>query len=85
VIEANQAAWLASELAAAPSGVPLIVALYHPPYSVDAFHGGSATMGQALDTACASAARVPELVLSGHVHDYQRFTRAMAGSATKVT
>ncbi len=77
VIEPDQAAWLASELRAAPAGVPVIVALHHPPFSIDAFHGGSATMGQVLDNAFAVAERIPDLVLSGHVHDYQRFTRTM--------
>jgi hypothetical protein len=78
VIEADQAAWIASELAAAPTGVPLVVALHHPPYSVDAMHGGSARMGEVLDAAFQTSGRVPDLVLSGHVHDYQRFTRTMA-------
>jgi hypothetical protein len=77
VIEPDQAAWLQSELAAAPAGVPLIVALHHPPYSVDATHGGSARMGQVLDQAFTGSGRIPDLVLSGHVHDYQRFTRTM--------
>jgi hypothetical protein len=81
VIEPDQAAWLASELAAAPAGVPLIVALHHPPYSADAHHGGSARMGEVLDTAFQSSGRVPDLVLSGHVHDYQRFTRTMPSGA----
>ena len=84
VIEPDQAAWLASELAAAPTGVPLIVALHHPPYSVDAMHGGSALMGQMLDTAFHASGRVPDLVLSGHVHDYQRFTRTMPDGSTKL-
>lgn len=82
VIKADQAAWLASELTAAPAGVPLIVALHHPPYSIDAYHGGSATMGEVLDTAFQTAGRVPDLVISGHVHDYQRFTRTLADGAT---
>ena len=82
VIEPDQAAWLESELEAAPSGVPLIVALHHPPYSADAFHGGSATMAEVLDTAVQGSGRNPDLVLSGHVHDYQRFTRTMPGSST---
>jgi Calcineurin-like phosphoesterase len=77
VIEPDQAAWLASELEAAPPAVPLIVALHHPPYSADAFQGGSKSMGQVLDTAFQTSKRVPDLVLSGHVHDYQRFTRTM--------
>jgi acid phosphatase type 7 len=84
VIEPDQAAWLASELAAAPAGVPLIVSLHHPPYSADAFHGGSAKMGEVLDTAFGTSGRVPDLVLSGHVHDYQRFTRTMPGSGTEL-
>jgi len=84
VIEPDQAAWLQSELAAAPTGVPLIVTLHHPPYSADAFHGGSAKMGEVLDTAFQGSGRTPDLVLSGHVHDYQRFTRTMPGSSTTV-
>jgi hypothetical protein len=82
VIEPDQAAWLESELKAAPPGVPLIVSLHHPPYSVDAFHGGSATMGEVLDTAFQGSGRTPDLVLSGHVHDYQRFTRTMPDGST---
>jgi 3',5'-cyclic AMP phosphodiesterase CpdA len=77
VIEADQAAWLESELAAAPEGVPLIVSLHHPPYSCDAHHGGSQKMGTVLDAAFVAAGRWPSLVLSGHVHDYQRFTRTV--------
>jgi acid phosphatase type 7 len=77
VVAADQAAWLASELGAAPTGPPLIVALHHPPYSIDDFHGGSAAMGEVLDTAFHASGRTPDLVLSGHVHDYQRFTRTM--------
>jgi hypothetical protein len=34
-------------------------------------------MGDALDSAFAAGGREPDLVLSGHVHDYQRFTRTM--------
>jgi len=84
VIEPDQAAWLASELAVAPAGVPLVVALHHPPYSADAFHGGSVKMGEVLDTAFQSSGRLPDLVLSGHVHDYQRFTRTMPESGTEL-
>ena len=36
-------------------------------------------MGEALDGACNASGRIPELVLSGHVHDYQRFTRTING------
>jgi hypothetical protein len=73
--EPSQTEWLAGELSAAPADKPLIVALHHPPYSVDSMHGGSAHMGEALDQAFDASKRTPDLVLSGHVHDYQRFAR----------
>jgi hypothetical protein len=78
-LEQSQVDWLTSELTSAPSNLPLIVALHHPPYSIDAMHGGSQRMGEALDGAFTSASRAPDLVLSGHVHDYQRFTRTLDG------
>jgi hypothetical protein len=75
VIEPDQEAWLREELRAASSEVPLIVALHHPPYSADAHHGGSKKMGALLDRTFTTAERWPELVLAGHVHNYQRFNR----------
>lgn len=80
-LEPVQTAWLASELAAAPADRPLIVAIHHPPYSVDAMHGGSAPIGKPLEDAFTASGRTPDLVLSGHVHNYQRFTRALNGKA----
>ncbi len=76
-IEQDQQEWLVEELKAAPEGVALIVALHHPPYSCDAHHGGSQRMGTILDAAFTAAKRWPDLVLTGHVHDYQRFTRSV--------
>jgi hypothetical protein len=78
-LESTQIDWLTGELKAAPADRPLIVALHHPPYSIDAMHGGSQRMGDALDGAFAASGRTPDLVLSGHVHDYQRFTRTLGG------
>jgi hypothetical protein len=77
----SQVAWLVAQLESAPVGVPLVLALHHPPYSIDAFHGGSQTLGATLDGAFTAAGRTPQMVISGHVHDYQRFTRRF-GSAT---
>jgi hypothetical protein len=77
-IAEDQAAWLVGELEAA-SERALILALHHPPYSADAHHGGSARMGELLDGAFAEAGRIPDLVMSGHVHNYQRFTRSFEG------
>lgn len=84
-LEQSQTDWLTNELKAASTDRPLIVALHHPPYSVDQFHGGSQKMGTALDASFAASARVPDLVLSGHVHDYQRFTRTLPGGSDPLT
>jgi Calcineurin-like phosphoesterase len=78
-LEPEQTAWLTQELKDADASKPLIVGLHHPPYSIDAHHGGSQTMGEALDQAFKDSGRVPDMVLSGHVHDYQRFTRTIDG------
>ena len=78
-VDATQLAWFVGELEAAPADRPLLVALHHPPYSADAHHGGSPRMAGLLDDAFAQARRLPDLVLAGHVHNYQRFTRTTQG------
>jgi hypothetical protein len=78
-VQQDQVEWLVSELKGAPTGSALLVALHHPPYSADAHHGGSARMGQLLDEAFQKSERVPDMVLSGHVHNYQSFTRTIGG------
>lgn len=78
-LEESQVQWLTGELAEAPKDTPVIVALHHPPYSVDSMHGGSVHMGEALDQAFKGSGRAADLVLSGHVHDYQRFSRIFEG------
>ena len=84
VIKPDQAKWLQEELTMAPTDRPLIVALHHPPYSCDAMHGGSKKMGAVLDAAFATAGRWPEVVLSGHVHNYQRFSRKLNGNGKSI-
>jgi hypothetical protein len=56
----------------------VIIALHHPPLSADAKHGGSSGALADLDAACKQAKLWPDLVLSGHAHLYQRFTRKMS-------
>lgn len=79
VVQTDQAAWLAEELAAADRKLPVIVSLHHPPYSVERVHGGSRAMESLLDAAFEQAQRPADAVLSGHVHNYQRFTRPLQG------
>jgi hypothetical protein len=78
-LEPRQTAWLVEQLRVAHPQQPLVVALHHPCFSVDAHHGGSARMADALTAAFRSAGRYPQMVLSGHVHDYQRFTWKLDG------
>lgn len=78
-LDQDQQDWLQAELAAAPTDRALIVAMHHPIYSADAHHGGSAYMGGVLDAAIQAAGRVPDAVLTAHVHNYQRFTRSLEG------
>lgn len=74
-IDSNQQMWLTNEFATAPKDRALILALHHPIYSFDAFHSGSSKMADALENAIRDTGRVPNLVLTGHVHDYQRIEK----------
>jgi hypothetical protein len=55
----------------------VIIATHHPPFTGGAEHGGSPLMLQDIDSACTAAGIWPHAVLSGHVHNYQRFTRVV--------
>jgi hypothetical protein len=76
-IRAPQTDWLIGELKTLPTDVPLIVTLHHPPYSADDHHSGSTHMIKVLDEATAASGRRPDVVIAGHVHNYQRLTRAL--------
>jgi hypothetical protein len=78
VLKPDQIAWFESELRAAPAGKALILAVHHPLYSAYGSRPGSQKLYSVIDAACRAANRVPDLVLSGHVHDYQRFTGTLA-------
>src|SRR5215475_6143633 len=57
----------------------LIIAVHHPPYSLDKTHGGYPDIVSALDQAMQTTKVFPHAVLSGHVHNMQRFTRRYEG------
>jgi acid phosphatase type 7 len=78
-IHQDQIDWFRSELAAAAPDLALIVTVHHPPYSGDTEHSGSSAVHQVLFDSFAAVGRYPHLVLSGHVHNYQRFTTDVAG------
>jgi acid phosphatase type 7 len=74
-VKPPQTTWLVNELKSLPKDVPVFVALHHPIYSADTYHSGSTHMKQMLETAAEASGRHPEMVLAGHVHDYQRLTK----------
>jgi len=57
--------------------LPLIVTLHHPIYSADDHHSGSTFMKEVIETAAQEAERHPDMVVAGHVHDYQRLTKTL--------
>jgi hypothetical protein len=71
----DQQHYLNTQMAAADPKKKLLVAVHHPPYSLDSVHGGTPDILNALDQAIESSGRTPDAVLSGHVHNYQRFSR----------
>jgi hypothetical protein len=84
VLHPDQIAWLVNELKTLPKSLPLIVTLHHPPYSADDHHGGSQPMHDALNGAFTQAGGWPDMVLAGHVHNYQRFTRKLAANKWEI-
>ncbi len=78
-IHQDQIDWFQKELAAADPNLALIVTVHHPPFSGDDEHSGSSAVGQVLSSAFQATGRYPNLVLSGHVHNYQRFTSVVQG------
>ena len=53
----------------------LIIAHHHPAYTAGSIHGWSQQMLSQIDAVCNETGVWPHAVLSGHAHNYQRFTR----------
>lgn len=53
----------------------LILCLHHSAYSADINHGSSRRMQGFLENAFKEANVMPDVVFSGHVHNYQRFSK----------
>jgi len=75
----DQYHWFVAQLKKAPKNKCLLLSLHHPPFSLDTTHGGYPDILDAIDQASKEAGRHPDMVLSGHVHNYQRFTRTIGG------
>lgn len=77
----SQQDWFIEQLRSAPTDKWLVVAAHHPCFSLDETHGGYVEILSAMDAAFAAADRAPDVILSGHVHAYQRFSRDFFGKS----
>ncbi|MBW8682901.1 metallophosphoesterase family protein [Chitinophaga rhizophila] len=78
VVTEEQREWLKGELIAADSERPdkaLIICIHHAPYSADINHGSSLPMITLLEAVFEETGIRPDIVFSGHVHNYQRLSR----------
>ncbi len=55
----------------------LIIAVHHPPFTGSSQHTPNPMMLTDIDNACTQAGILPDLVLSGHAHLYERYTRVV--------
>ena len=81
VITPNQRNWFKEELITAAAERPekaLILALHHAPYTADINHGSSVPMIEFLEGVFEETGVRPDIVFSGHVHNYQRFNKHYA-------
>lgn len=78
VVTDEQRQWLIDELKRADGERPhkaVILCLHHSPYSADINHGSSMPMIALLEGVFEETGIYPDIVFSGHVHNYQRFSR----------
>jgi hypothetical protein len=81
-IDSVQQQWLTHEFLTAPKDKALIITLHHPIYSFDDHHSGSPAMADVVQHAINDSRRVPNMVLSAHVHNYQRVEREIVQGGT---
>lgn len=84
-IKKDQKSWFIKELQHAAehsADKAIILCLHHAPYSADFNHGSSLAMIDFLETAFATAGVKPDVVFSGHVHNYQRFSKQYSDGKT---
>lgn len=73
--------WFVEQLRKADKNKCVMLTLHHPPYSLDGEHGGYPDILDTIDQAVEKAGgRYPDIIFSGHVHNYQRFQRKVKGA-----
>lgn len=78
------AAALAERTATPSNPQALILAVHHPPFTGSDQHFPSVAMLQQIDTCCQQAGIWPDLILSGHAHLYERYTRVMKADGRQI-
>lgn len=84
--DTQQLTFLANQLQAAAgqrkqgTQFALIIAVHHPPFTGSVDHFPSPAMLKDIDAACNQAGIMPDLVLSGHAHLYERYIRTVSGN-----
>ena len=73
----EQIDWFKKELSNASNEKALIVCVHHSPFSADIRHSGSVNTLNMLDSTFRDSRRLPDVILSAHVRNYQRFTRKL--------
>ncbi len=73
----TQQDWFVAQLKQVDPATCLIVAVHQPPYSLDKMHSGYPAVNSAIDQAAQETGIWPHAVFSGHVHNFQRFTRTV--------
>jgi hypothetical protein len=62
----------------------LVLAVHHPPFTISNSHFPSPAMLAQIDAACLAAKIWPDMVLSGHAHLYERYTRTMTADGRQI-
>lgn len=78
IVSSDQRTWFIEELKAAHASRPdkaLIICMHHAPYSADVNHGSSIAMISFLESCFNESGVLPDIIFSGHVHNYQRFEK----------
>ncbi|TLV03206.1 metallophosphoesterase family protein [Dyadobacter luticola] len=81
-ITPEQRQWFLEELRNAGSqrpGKAILLCMHHAPYSADVNHGSSIPMIKFLEGVFEQTGVRPDVVFSGHVHNYQRFSKTYPG------
>lgn len=76
LIDVKQREWFINELKNAgleQDEKAILIAVHQSPFSADTNHGSSLYMIDFLESAYQEAGVIPDMVFSGHVHNYQRF------------